>query len=256
MTTSDVMVAYQEKLDSWRTSLGKNQETLQSYVGLIDIQYPTWKAKFDAEPEDTTRHDARREYFRNLSVILQNVRLSFIFMRDQLCDRSWWEHFQRRLSGQQVAETLLGYQTMARQYSATQIAAVTEQALTSISCSGYGEFRLTVSQGLDNSCKYVLRRTSLLNDYGELFDVLRLVRNTFHSNGVFSDKAGDIVKEFQGVKFPFQLGQPIGYDNDNMIAMFRWIGEAMWEICTSPAVSAIPYVPVVRDRSTGEVPCQ
>ena len=145
-----------------------------------------------------------------------------------------------------MAETLLGYQTMARQYSVTQTTSITERTLTSIAMSNHGPFTLTACTGFDNAYKYVLSNLSLLGRFEELFEIMRLVRNTIHSNGVFSPTTGeDTAKRYKEKECIFQVGQRLGwYDNDMMSSMFEWISDAMWEIVTSPEVSSIPYTPV------------
>ena len=51
-------------------------ENLKTRIRSIreDQQFPTWKATYDANPQDYLAHDARREYFVSLRVILQNFK--------------------------------------------------------------------------------------------------------------------------------------------------------------------------------------
>lgn len=242
----------QNQLNSFLASLDKNEDMLREYRGQLDRDYPDWKAKFDFDPKNIPQHDARREYFRYASVILQNVRLSFIFIRDQLLDPAWWMRINGTYSSAQALDTLYGYMAMARQYSAIQTASITERTLSSIATSEHGPFTLSTCRGLGTAYEYVLSKASLLKKYRELFDLLRLVRNTFHSNGFFSDPGGDTVKKYDGRQYDFRLGQPIRWDNDDLILMAKWISEAMWEILNSPEVRSIPHVPVAQPlgRST------
>ena len=83
------MTPDQIEIQGWIDALDQREEQLSQYRDQLDQDYPNWKAKFDLDRTDIGNHDARREYFRNLSVILQNVRLSFIFMRDQILDPAW-----------------------------------------------------------------------------------------------------------------------------------------------------------------------
>jgi hypothetical protein len=138
---------------------------------------------------------------------------------------------------------------MARQYTVGQIASITEQTLTSIAFSGHGSFRLTSFTGLENVYSYVLSKTSLSKKFRELFDILRLIRNTIHSNGVFfPQRGGNIDKEYSGKKYVFEVGKSVRYENDMMVLMFEWISAAMWEIVTSPKVRSIPYTPIVQSH--------
>lgn len=244
MTQITNLVDYQNPLDSWLASLeGKRDKLEKYYLEKLRILYPSWRARGD-------KLDARPEYFMLLAVILQNVRLSFMFMRGQLCDPEWWRRRESQFFGPQVndqayREALEGYQIMGRQYFATQVVSITEYTLATIATSGHGRFQLSHSSGFSNAYEYVLSRTSLLENYRDLFDLLRLVRNTFHSNGYFSGEE-DTVKIYNGRQYDFKLGQQIRWDNDDMIVMTEWISDAMWEILNSPEVRSIPYVPVVQ----------
>ncbi len=82
-----------------------------------------------------------------------------------------------------------------------------------------------------------------MEKHRDLFDLLRLVRNTFHSNGNFSGEE-DTVKTYNGKQYDFRLGQPIRWDNDDMIVMTEWISDAMWEILNSSEVRGISFLPI------------
>lgn len=249
-TERETMTHDQNQLNSLLEALDEKEDRLKEYRGQLDRDYPGWKAKFDLDPENIPQHDARRQYFMNLSVILQNVRLSFIFMRDQLLDPTWWYRIEGSYSSSQLVDTLNGYMTMARQYSLKEIASISEQTLTCIAFSGHGPFALSSSSGLSNASEYVISRTPVSKDCKILFSVLSLLRNTIHSNGTFfPEKGGNVCMDYNGIKFIFEVGKPVVFGNDTMVLMFDWISKAMWEIVTSPEVSSIPYIPVYQPRS-------
>lgn len=235
---------FRNPIDSWVAALEDKRDKLNELLVKLRLLYPSWRTR------DSHDLDARPEYFMLLAVILQNVRLSFMFMHGQLCHREWWERHQAHFFGPQdnnqaYVEALQGYQTMARQYSISQVTSVTEYTLASVAMSGHGAFQLHSSSGFANAYDYVLSKLSLLEKYGNLFEILRLVRNTFHSNGIFSDPTGDTSKEYDGMVYDFRSGQLIGWGNDDMMLMFEWISDAMWEILNSSEVRSIPYVPLV-----------
>lgn len=243
MTQIDLLIDYRNPLISSLASIEEMRDKLDRRLIQLRVLYPSWRAS------PNSGLDVRPEYFMLLAVIVQNLRLSFMFMHDQLCDLRWWKRREARFFGRQLddeayKEALEGYQTMGRQYFTTQIASVTEHTLASIAMSGHGPFQLNSSGGFVNAYEYVLRRVSLLKKYQQLFDLLRLVRNTFHSNGTFSDPTGDTIKEYKGRRYKFQLGHAIRWDNDDMILMAEWMSDAMWEILNSPNVRSITSVPV------------
>jgi len=245
MTQIGNLADYWSQLNSWLNALDEKRGRLQEHLLQLRTLYPSWRVGHEQNL------DQRPEYFMLLAVILQNIQVSFIHMRDQVCDPEWWRHRAAQLFGPQIndqayVEALESYQTMTRQYFAAQVVSISEYTLASIATSGHGPFQLHASKGFSNAYEYVLSKASLREKYRDLFDLLRLVRNTFHANGTFSDPRGDTVKKYDGKEYDFQLGQLIKWNNDDMILMAQWIIDAMWEVLNSPSVRGIPYVPVVK----------
>jgi len=194
--------------------------------------------------------DARAEYFMLLAVLVQNVRLTFTFLNEELCDRGWWvshssQFFDSRLGDKAYVDAVEGYMTMARQYVSGQMESITEHTLSSIATSHCGAFTLSATTGFANAFEYVLSKVALLDKYRDLFDMLRLVRNATHSNGIFSDRNGNTIKTYAGVTYEFRLGYPVKWDNADMTLMIEWMADAMWEVHKSPEVLKIPHIPVL-----------
>ena len=225
-------------------SLEKAKERVEDHLFYASILWPSYRT---GSPGPL---DARAEYFMLLAVIVQNLRLTFMSLHDQLCDRGWWISHSSQFFGPQVndkayIDAVEGYMTMARQYASGQMESITEHTLSSIATSHCGPFALSATTGFANAFEYVLSKVALLEKYRVLLDILRLVRNANHSNGIFSDRAGDTIKTYDGVTYEFRLNYPVKWDNDDMVLMIEWMADAMWEVLKSPPVLEIPHAPVL-----------
>lgn len=75
-------------------------------------------------------------------------------------------------------------------------------------------------------------------------EILRLVRNSVHSNGRFTDRNGDTELTYGGESYHFRMGQQIKWDNRDMTLTIGWICEAMEDVLRCPVVASIPYLGV------------
>ena len=251
MTQITNLAHFQNLLSSWVAALDVKRAGLAECLIRLQLDYPSWRADVGSDSQTTTQHDARPEYFMLLAVILQNVCLGFIYTRDQLCDRAYWSRIEHRFTNEQdMLDAAAGYHTMVMQYSVFQTVSITENTLAAIAMSRHGPFNLPASNGFDNVYRYVLSKLSLSQKFEALFDILRLVRNTNHSNGVYSPRTGgDVVKMYGGKEYAFKVGQTVEWYSDDMVtSLFKWMRDAMWEIVSSPQVRSIPYVPLCQPQ--------
>lgn len=80
-------------------------------------------------------------------------------------------------------------------------------------------------------------------EFGPLFQLVRLVRNTLHTNGVFLPEDEQAVSvEYGGETFDFRIGEPLTWLNDQRA--IRFVQElALCAIVRSDVVRAIGYCP-------------
>ena len=83
MTQETNLAWWRSMADSWLTPIENVKEAALANGQRLDQEQPSWKAKREAAPTEYQKHDARREYFITMRVVLQNAQLSYIFMRDQ-----------------------------------------------------------------------------------------------------------------------------------------------------------------------------
>lgn len=246
MTEISYLSNYRYELEKWMSDLVDERDCLSHDLDRIQLEYPTWKSSSIYDSLDPSDHDSRPEYFMLLSVILQNVWLSFMHARDRLCSREYWSQIEPKFrSEKDIIRATEGYLTMLRQYSITQTVSITENTLASIATCGSPPFKLTASTGFENAYKHVLSKISSTQDMLDRFEIVRLVRNAQHTNGRYLPKSGeDVTKRYQGKEYFFEVGRPINWDNGDMIkSCFHSMHSAMWDIINSPQVSRISFVP-------------
>ena len=98
----------------------------------LDKQFPAWKAAYDANPQNYLAHDARREYFVTLRVILQNAQLGFVYIRDHLTDENWWRGHLGSYSESAVLEALREQAVMIKFFSFHATAVSTEETCRAV----------------------------------------------------------------------------------------------------------------------------
>ena len=112
------------ELERWRSFADGRITPIEDIKGEIrnireelDRQFPSWQAAYDADPADYPSHDARREYFVTLRVILQNAQLGFIYIRDHLTNEAWWRAQMGEYREPAVLQALREYAIMIKFFS-------------------------------------------------------------------------------------------------------------------------------------------
>lgn len=220
--------------DRWITPIEDAKAALRGNRERLDHEYPNWKAKLEAAPGQWWTHDARREWFVTVRVILQNAQLSLIFMRDQLSDTTWHTQMVGEFRPMAAVQVLREYSLMIKFYTVHATAATTEETLRAIIRADPSTFTTRPLKGLGPVYEHFLAVTQLTG-FAPLFKIVRLTRNTIHTNGVFSPPdAQNVQVSYGNRQFVFEVGK--GLD---------WLGlnEAMIQIVTAPVVAEIPDCP-------------
>jgi hypothetical protein len=197
--------------DHWLTPIEQVKEALQANLQKLDTNYPLWKVKYDTTPQEYQKHDARREFFVTLRVILQNAQLGYIFTRDQLCNEAWWKkqagEFRLRMADQAIREYFL----MVKFFSVHATAMATEETLRAIIRSAPTIFTVAPTAEFQSVHRHILKVIGLQR-LEALFEIIRLTRNTIHTNGIFFPKTGkDIRLPFKERQFEFNVGKTLDW---------------------------------------------
>ena len=132
MAASDELSRWRALADRRITPIENIKEGIRNIREVLDRQFPSWKATYEANPTDYISHDARREYFVSLRTILQNAQLGFVYIRDHLTSKKWWCAQVGEFREIAVLQALREHALMVKFYSFHAIAAATEETCRSI----------------------------------------------------------------------------------------------------------------------------
>ena len=239
-----------DRRDWWRASadaqlslLESAKDKLRETRQQLDISFPSWRAAYTTNPTDYRHHDARREFFVGLQMILGNAQLTYTFMRDQLCDEDWWVAKAGKYRSGMVEQSLREQALMVKFFTVHAIAMTTEETLRAIVRAG-GPFSCPSTAEFASVVAHVLKVTELQH-LDPLFQLIRLVRNTIHNNGVHRPKSGKNETVTYGSRtFQFVAGQELSWMGEEFLS---WLPEqlngAMREIVESAPVSSLAACP-------------
>lgn len=168
----------------------------------IISQFPDWNPK----------KDARITLFSKLINVCNSTQLSFTFMHFHLTRVDWWKQIAK---SEIPRKDSLMYANEFDMFTKMGFIQFTFSSIESA-------FRLFVKAIDQNACNngtadfknlysWLLKRC-VLQSNESLLDLLRLVRNTIHNNGVYFHKSGrnESVK-YNGVDYNFTIEKPVDF---------------------------------------------
>ena len=232
---------WRQKSDHWITPLEEVKEGILEKQRALDDDFPEWKGRYEASPSNYLTHDARREYFVSLRVILQNAQLSYAFMRDQMCDPIWWRRTAGSFSDAAAVQALREHALMVKFFTVHSIGSTTEETFRAMVRS-VATF-IASPQGSFQSIYGNVTRVLEMQDLRDLFDILRLTRNTIHTNGVFSE-TDSVVIPFGGKEFHFESNRVLGWlGEDFLVWLPNQLSDAMIRIVRADDVASVDAIP-------------
>ncbi|MDY6857365.1 MAG: hypothetical protein SWO11_22205 [Thermodesulfobacteriota bacterium] len=211
----------------------------------IDSDFPSWKSKREENQGDYLAHDSRRELFVSIVTIIENAQLSYMLLGDHLTDNNWWNQRLEEVSESKKSSVQKEYAIMIKWFVLHSLFSVVEETLRSIQRSSPDVF---VVNGRFKSIAKItesILSNSAKTEYQELFKLVRLTRNTIHTNGVFLPENGDNVTiNYQEIDFVFNVGGALEWLDDQTAVWFiDAISTAMNSIIRSNVISEIDYCP-------------
>lgn len=183
-------------------SIQKIRDNLVDNKDKIIAQFSDW---------DTAK-DARITVFSKLINVCNSTQLSFTFMSFHLTKLDWWKQIAKSEIPVNDAQIYANEYDMFTkigfiQFSFSSIESAFRlfvKSLDSSACNnGTAEFKSIYS--------WLLKRTDL-QSHENLLDLLRLVRNTIHNNGVYFHKSGlNESVTYKGNDYNFNIGSPVDF---------------------------------------------
>lgn len=234
---------WRARADAQLSPLQNAKDALRQTREELDAAFPAWRESYESDPTDYAHHDARREFFVGLQVILTNAQLTYTFMKEQLCDVEWWDAKAGEYRPVMAEQALREQALMAKFFTVHAIAVTTEETLRALVRAGK-PFTCPSTAESASVVGHVLKITELQH-LEPLFQILRLVRNTIHNNGVHRPQSGrDETVSYGGRTFEFTVGQQLTWMGEDFLPwLATQLNEAMNEIVRSVQVSGLKASP-------------
>lgn len=166
-------------------------------------------------PFSSPDHDARITAFAKLVNVLNSVQLAFTFASKHLLHKPWWDAIARtpisdndKLAYANEFANFIKVGFVHALFSSIESSLrLFLRALDPVACNGgMAEFKSIYD------CLFNSKLAAAPTDGGQLLDLLRLVRNTIHNNGVyFTPRGGTITLTWEGDRFEFKQGVAVNF---------------------------------------------
>lgn len=168
-------------------------------------------------PSVDPEHDARITAFSKLINVFNSLQLSFIFLSKHLLHKQWWEAIactpipdcDKQLYASEFANFVKVGFVHAMFSSIESSLRLFLRALDPAAChGGMAEFKSIYD------CLFSSKLATAPADGIQLLDLLRLVRNTIHNNGVYFNPRGSNVTlcwQETGKRFEFRQRKPVNF---------------------------------------------
>jgi len=162
-----------------------------------------------------SEHDARVTAFSKFINVLNSVQLAFTFVSKHLLHKQWWDAVacapvpdsdKQKYATEFANFTKVGF-VHAMFSSVESSLRLFLRALDPAACNGgMAEFKSIYD------CMFRSKLAAAPTDATQLLDLLRLVRNTIHNNGVYVNPRGsNVTLIWKGETFEFKQGAPVDF---------------------------------------------
>jgi len=223
---------------------------LQIDIKELDRDFPSWKE--GRQKTSWPQHEARRELLISVRTVVENAFLNYIFIRDYLTEESWWSEKLTEVSLDKVLSAVKEQAIMTKWFLFHAVAMALEETLRSVVRSAPGTFTVSASAKFQSIYRQVLKVANQQH-LEPLFEVLRLTRNTLHTNGFFFPPNNkDVEITYQGERFAFEVGQQLKWlGEEALVWLLEKVREAVVTIVRSPAIASVKRVPRGQSYSSG-----
>lgn len=223
---------------------------VQSDIGRLDSEFASWKEARDRHPADYSQHDARKEILVTLRTVAESDLLNYIFVRDYLTDMPWWKEKLEDVSEEKKVSGVREQVIMTKWFMFHAVAMALEETFRAIVRSGEGTFTVSPVAPYGSVYAHVLKVCGL-ERFIPLLEVLRLTRNTLHTNGFFFPADNkDREVSYEGEQFVFKVGEPLHwFGEEALLWLLEKARDSVTVIVRTHPISSLGYVP--RGKSVG-----
>ena len=195
--------------------------------------------------------DARFAIFIKCKNVIRAIDLGAVLVRDHAQNHNWWSQFGD-ITNQEtkiiIGETLDSFNKILRFSFVMFFFSMIE--------SSFRAFVRTMDSSACNNAKDNFKNiyswllsprhiTLSNNEYEKLLDILRIYRNSFHSNGVFlPETPGDQTFTYKNKSYIFEDGKNIHFDTWNhYFDLVEDAHDMIFKIVEAEEVSSLPDIP-------------
>jgi hypothetical protein len=177
--------------------------------------------------------------------LIENAQLSYLLLRDHLTSDTWWQERLEAVSADKRDSVLHEYAIMVKWFLLHALFSVIEETLRAIQRAAPKDIPVRGKYKSIAKVTESVLAVSATEEFNPLFRLVRLVRNTVHTNGVFlPEDEQDVSVEYKGETFGFKVGASLNWLNDQRAVWFvEELATAIDAIVRSDVVSAIEYCP-------------
>jgi hypothetical protein len=207
------------------------KDELRLIIAEYGRKFPSWEQK----------NDARRSWFTGAKLVLSTSQLGYLYIRDQLTDTTWWR--AKTIEHNMIKEQVHEFEIYLRYGFSNMLFTITEETLRSVvksidstACNGG-------TSNFESIYTYLLKVTKK-QQYLDLFNFHRLIRNTIHTNGVFRPTNNrDKSIMFLDKQYNFVCGEKINFQSYelllNLVSQYK---VALVNIFEDDNIISLPHV--------------
>lgn len=197
----------------------------------IITQFPDWNPI----------KDARITIFAKCINVCNSTHLAFIYLHFNLTNIQWW----KQIANTEIPEDDI--KLYASEYDMFTKIGFIQFSFSSVESA----FRIFVKEIDPSACNngtadfkniysYLLKKLNLQN-YENTLDLLRLIRNTIHNNGVYFHRSGNNESVIhKGIIYDFNIGTPISFVTWNFIfEIIREVEDLIVDVVNSKEIKNI-----------------
>ena len=225
------LIEWKKFADSTLSPTERVKDELRLIIAEYRRKFPSWEQN----------NDARRSWFTGAKLVLSTSQLGYIYIRDQLTDITWWK--EKTIEHNMINEHVREFEIYLRYGFSNMLFTVTEETLRSVVRSVDSTACNGGTSSFESIYTYLLKLTKK-QQYLDLFNFHRLIRNTIHTNGVFRPtNHRDKSITFMGKQYNFVCGEKIDFQSYelllNLVSQYK---VALVDIFEADIISSLPHV--------------
>ncbi|MFH1982466.1 MAG: hypothetical protein ABIL58_11525 [Pseudomonadota bacterium] len=228
------MQYWSQLADSRLNPSEKVKDEIRVSISNIRKEFPAWEQE----------NDVRWAWFTGAKKVLQVAQTSFIFTRDQLCFPDWWRSKTAEFNENHISGHIKEFFAIILFGTSNITFTITEELFRSLVISIDPDACNSGRANFSSICDYTLNQLDR-KQYKRIFTFHRLIRNTIHTNGVYSppNRQNQTI-EYRGKPYLFEDGKLIRFfDFELLLALISDYNTAIYDIVMHNDIKSNDHIP-------------